>query len=163
MDKLYWIVCEESDQTLYEGRFLGRTRGAALKHLKDQLGRASLTGLVFSITEIPVPLIRQIVAEILGQPGADVPEIRPAIPQPKEERFDAFTDEKEEEAVEATPPAPLSDPKPRSQYDWEKIKACYMEGRGPTDVAKLMDVPLNTLRGRIRRECWAHERREVEA
>jgi len=163
MDKLYWIVCEESDQTLFEGRFLGRTRGAAMKHLKEQLGRASLNGLVFTITEIPVPLIREIVAEILGQPsGEGVPEIRPAIPTPPAERYDAFQDEPEaEEPIPA--PGPLSNPQPRPEYDWDAIKECYMQGRGPSDVARLMDVPLNTLKGRIRREGWAHERREVEA
>lgn len=163
MDKLYWIVCEESDKTLFEGRYLGRTRGAAIKHLKEQLGRASLTGLVFSITEIPVPLIREIVAEILGQStGKGVPEIRPAIPEPPAERYDAFQGESEEED-KAPEPTPFQDTKPRPQYDWEAIKECYMQGRAPKDVAKLMDVPINTLRGRIRREGWAHERREVDA
>jgi hypothetical protein len=161
MDKLYWIVCEEGDQTLFEGRFLGRTRGAALKHLKDQVRRASLTGLVFTITEIPVPLIREIVAEILGQPGAGVPEIRPAIPAPPAERYDPFADDPDEDALPE--PGPLSNPQPRPEYDWDAIKACYLQGRGPTDVARLMNVPLNTLRGRIRREGWAHERREVDA
>ena len=66
MNKLYWIVCEEGDTTLFEGRHQGRTRGSALKFLKGQIGRKSLGGLVFTITEIPVPLIREIVAEILA-------------------------------------------------------------------------------------------------
>jgi hypothetical protein len=66
MDKLYYVVCEEQDTTLFEGRFQGRTRGAALKFLKEQIGRKSLSGVVFTITEIPVPLIREIVAEILA-------------------------------------------------------------------------------------------------
>lgn len=85
MNKLYWIVCEEGEQTLFEGRYLGRTRGAAMKHLKEQLGRSNLTGLVFSVTEIPVPLIREIVAEILAGGGNAVPmaETRPA-PEPEE-------------------------------------------------------------------------------
>ena len=163
MDKLYWIVCEESDRTLFEGRFLGRTRGAAMKHLKEQIGRASLSGVVFSITEIPVPLIREIVAEILGQPtGEGVPEIRPAIPTPPAGRYDAFQGDDEEE--EAAPePTPFSNPKPRPEYDWDAIKACYMQGRGPKDVSRIMNVPINTLSGRIRREGWAHERREVGA
>lgn len=66
MDKLYWIACDEKDSTLFEGRYQGRTRGAALKFLKEQTGRKSLCGPVFTITEIPVPLIREIVAEILS-------------------------------------------------------------------------------------------------
>jgi len=66
MNKLYWIVCEESDTTLFEGRHQGRTRGSALIFLKEQIGRKSLSGVVFTITEILVPLIHEIVAEILA-------------------------------------------------------------------------------------------------
>lgn len=149
MDKLYWIVCEEGDRTLFEGRFLGRTRGAALKYMKEQLGRSNLIGLVFSITEIPVPLIREIVAEILQEKlpeQVDHPEELQPVP--------------EELAIE---PNPFMNPQTRPEYDWDAIKACYMQGWGPKDVARKMDVPINTLKGRIRREGWAHERREVDA
>ncbi|MGC9451668.1 MAG: hypothetical protein ACP5I4_09490 [Oceanipulchritudo sp.] len=162
MDKLYWIACDEGDQVLFEGRFLGRTRGAAIKHLKDKLNRDSLTGLVFSITEIPVPLIREIVAEILGQTGANFPEIRGAIPNPPTELTDIPNQEPEKE--EPLPePGLLGNPQPRPEYDWDAAKAYYLEGRGPADVARKMNIPLNTLKGRIRREGWAHERREVDA
>jgi hypothetical protein len=78
MDKLYWIVCEEGDKTVYEGRHQARTRGAALKFLKEQVGRTCLRGVVFTITEIPVPLIREIVAEILA--GGDLPVAAPTPP-----------------------------------------------------------------------------------
>ena len=47
-----WIVCEEGDTTLFEGRHQGRTRGSALKFLKEQIDRKSLSGVVFTITEI---------------------------------------------------------------------------------------------------------------
>jgi len=164
MNKLYWIVCEEGETTLYEGRFLGRTRGAAMKHMREQLGRSSLTGLVFSVTEIPVPLIREIVAEILAgnTDGTPMSETRPPAPaQPDEPvRFEAFRGNPAPETEEAPDlPATMTSPQARSEYDWEAIKACYMEGRGPKDVARLMDVPINTLKGRITREGWARERR----
>jgi hypothetical protein len=58
MKKLYYIVCDDKDHTLFEGRYQGRTRGEALKFLKLTIGRKNLNGLVFTITEIPVPLIR---------------------------------------------------------------------------------------------------------
>ena len=155
MDKLFWIVCEEGDQTLFEGRFLGRTRGAALKHMKDKLGRSNLIGLVFSITEIPVPLIRDIVNEILAE---QLPKQVDAIQvEPKGEPVEEKQEELEIE------PNPFMNPQPRPEYDWDAIKACYMQGWGPKDVARKMNVPINTLRGRIRRGCWAHERREVDA
>ena len=71
MDRLFWIACESKSATLYEGRFQGRTRAAAIRFLKQILGRGSLKGLVFTITEIPVPWIREIVAEILGVPHSN--------------------------------------------------------------------------------------------
>ena len=68
MNKLFWIVCEDKNMTLFEGRFQGRTRGSAIKFLKTSIERSSLKGLVFTISEIPVHLIREIVAEMLGIP-----------------------------------------------------------------------------------------------
>ena len=171
MNKLYWIVCEENDKTLYEGRFLGRTRGAALKHLKEQLGRSNLIGLVFSITEIPVPLIREIVAEIIAGNTGDVPmsETRPPAPvEPEADnivRYEAFGQASEPEPETTTqdddPPPSGATTRLRTNYDWEAIKTCYMEGRGPKDVSAMMDVPINTLRRRITREGWAKERRQA--
>ena len=171
MNKLYWIVCEEGDRTLYEGRFLGRTRGAAMKHLKERLGRSGLSGLVFSITEIPVPLIREIVAGILagGDPTNELGNTGTFQPEPEPEgRYEAFGGETPDAAQSTTSqeeelPASMASPRAVPQYDWEAIKACYMEGRGPKDVASLMEVPLNTLKGRIQREGWAQQRREVGA
>ena len=169
MNKLYWIVCEERERTLYEGRFVGRTRGAALKHLKEQIGRSNLTGLVFAITEIPVPLIREIVAQVLaGKTGevATLTETKPLAPDVVEKpiRFDAFADatpDAEPEAEADDPPPTGASKRNRNDYDWHAIKACYMEGRGPKDVAAMMNVPINTLRGRITREGWARQRREA--
>jgi len=45
--------CARKGQTLFEGRFQGRTRGAAIKFLKEQIARSGLNGTVFTITEIP--------------------------------------------------------------------------------------------------------------
>ena len=72
--------------TLFEGRYQGRTRGGALKFLKQSIGRKTLNGLVFTITEIPVPLIREIVAEILAggvTPAANIVPITRPEPEPR--------------------------------------------------------------------------------
>lgn len=98
MNKLYWIVCDDKDTNVFEGRFQGRTRGEALKFLKQSLGRKSLCGLVFTITEIPVPLIREIVAEILSgeMPAAAATPTPTPAPAP----------------VEPEPETPLAKPTP---------------------------------------------------
>ena len=106
MDKLYWIACDDKDATLFEGRYQGRTRGEALKFLKQSLGRKSLCGLVFTITEIPVPLIREIVAEILG---GELPAAVPTLPPTPE---DSAPVEPEPETPPAKPVPVASDGKP---------------------------------------------------
>lgn len=130
MNKLYYIVCEEKETTLFEGRYQGRTRGGALKFLKQSLGRKTLNGLIFTITEIPVPLIREIVAEILAggaTPAANVVPITRSEPEPKVTRFDAFADAAEPEAKPAKAKAnskpEVTPTKPESKPSKAKAKA----------------------------------------
>ena len=97
MNKLYWIVCDDKETNVFEGRYQGRTRGEALKFLKQSIGRKTLNGLVFTITEIPVPLIREIVAEILAEssnatPAANVVPLTRPEPEAGPGRYDAFAD-----------------------------------------------------------------------
>ncbi|HPA19510.1 MAG TPA: hypothetical protein PLU30_17315 [Verrucomicrobiae bacterium] len=149
MDKLYYIVCEEKGATLFEGKFQGRTRGAAMKFLKERLGRQSLTGVVFTITEIPVPIIREIVEAIMrGEPVAAQATATPAAtappaPQPSPEekvvRFDAFEQ----------PEVPVN-----GEARWSEIRNFYRECRSPKKTAERFCVSVNTIKARIRREEW---------
>ena len=83
-----------------------------MKFLKQSIGRKTLNGLVFTITEIPVPLIREIVAEILAggdgnvTPAANVVPLTRPEPEASPGRYDAFADAAEPEPTpaEATPP-----------------------------------------------------------
>jgi hypothetical protein len=126
MNKLYYIVCDDKDNNVFEGRYQGRTRGEALKFRKQSLGRKSLNGLVFTITEIPVPLIREIVAEILAggsvpvSPAPNIVPIRQPEPESPVGRFDAFADAAEAtvtpaEAEPADEPAPAPAPTKKSK------------------------------------------------
>lgn len=150
MNKLYWIVCDDKDTNLFEGRFQGRTRGEALKFLKQSLGRKNLCGLVFTITEIPVPLIREIVAEILG---GELPAA-------------ALTSEPEESApVEPEPEAPpvkpvpvASDGKPGNPGFgddlWAQARAYWQECRCMRKTAEKFGLSPNSVKTRARREGW---------
>jgi hypothetical protein len=148
MDKLYYIVCEEKGETLFEGRFQGRTRGAAIRFLKEQIGRPGLNGTVFTITEIPVPLIREIVEAVMkGQPlptGAMVITAKPA--EPKVERFDAYTKPEPPKAEPSASLAPLT--------DWKAVKAFYGKCHSPSKTAEEFGLSVNTVKARIRREGW---------
>ncbi|MFM2243226.1 MAG: hypothetical protein RLZ97_2081 [Verrucomicrobiota bacterium] len=155
MDKLYWIACDDKDTTLFEGRYQGRTRGGALKFLKETIGRKSLNGLVFTITEIPVPLIREIVAEILaGGDGRHVTSASVSV------------------SAEDQPPATTSDPEPFSQPEtkssrkgkkinlghgdafWSEVRAFYESCRSPKQTAEKFGISFNSVKTRANREGW---------
>jgi len=151
MDKLYYVVCEEKGETLFEGRFQGRTRGAALKFLKEQIGRPGLNGTVFTITEIPVPLIREIVEAIMkGEPiptGATAATSKPE----KVVRFDAFERQNQHPVEEHQ----LDDgPKTNGATDWKAVKRFYRTCHSPSKTAVEFGVSINTVKARIRREGW---------
>ena len=149
MDKLYWIACDDKDSTIFEGRYQGRTRGAALKFLKDQIGRKSLNGLAFTITEIPVPLIREIVAEILAaNPPAIVPPVDappPVDPEPM--------------VSPPVKPVPVaSDGKvgnPGFGNDlWAQARAYWEECHCIRRTAEKFGLSPNSVKTRARREGW---------
>jgi hypothetical protein len=165
MNKLYYIVCDDKETNVFEGRFQGRTRGEALKFLKQSLGRKTLNGLVFTITEIPVPLIREIVAEILA--GGDGSNVTPAAnivpltrPEPEASpgRYDAFADAAEPEPTpaEVTPPKPAKKVGNPGHGDdhWSQVKALWLECRSVKQTAEHFGLSPNTIKTRIRREGW---------
>ena len=177
MKKLYWIVCDDKETNVFEGRYQGRTRGEALKFLKQSLGRKTLNGLVFTISEIPVPLIREIVAEILaGGDGRNVAHAANVVPitRPQAEaapgRYDAFADAAEPEPTpaettltEAKPPkAKNKASKPAKKVGnpghgdehWTKVKAHWLKSRSVKQTAEHFGLSPNTLKTRIRREGW---------
>ncbi len=157
MDKLYWIVCEEGDKTLYEGRYQARTRGAALKFLKEQVGRTCLRGVVFTITEIPVPLIREIVAEILA--GGDLPAAVPTPPPAATD--DTATPEPAPKPARKSKPKPAqapSDGKPGNPGFgddlWQQVRAHWEECRNYRKAAEAFGLSHHTVKTRARREGW---------
>lgn len=171
MNKLYWIVCDDKDHNVFEGRYQGRTRGEALKFLKQTIGRKTLNGLVFTITEIPVPLIREIVAEILAggtgttvtEPAANVVPLTRPEPEASPGRYDAFADAAEPEPTpaEATPPeAKASKPAKKvgnpgkGDDHWSKVRAHWLECRSVKQTAEHFGLSPNSVKTRARREGW---------
>ncbi|MFN9821044.1 MAG: hypothetical protein ACK56K_10140 [Akkermansiaceae bacterium] len=169
MNKLYYIVCDDKETNVFEGRYQGRTRGEALKFLKQSLGRKTLNGLVFTITEIPVPLIREIVAEILAggdgnvTPAANVVPLTRPEPEASPGRYDAFADAAEPEPTpaEATPPkAKASKPAKKvgnpghGDEQWSQVRAHWEECRSVKQTAEHFGLSPNTIKTRSRREGW---------
>jgi hypothetical protein len=165
MNKLYYVVCDDKETNVFEGRYQGRTRGEALKFLKQSIGRKTLNGLVFTITEIPVPLIREIVAEILAggdrnhtTPSANIVPLTCPEPEASPGRYDAFADAAEPEPTpaEATPPMPAKKVGNPGHGDdhWSQVKAHWLECRSVKQTAEHFSLSPNTLKTRIRREGW---------
>jgi hypothetical protein len=163
MNKLYWIVCDDKETNVFEGRYQGRTRGEALKFLKQSIGRKTLNGLVFTITEIPVPLIREIVAEILAEgnnatPAANIVPLTSPEPEAGPGRYDAFADAAEPEPTPAevtlpTPAKKVGNPGHGDDH-WSQVKAYWLECRSVKQTAEHFGLSPNTLKTRIRREGW---------
>jgi hypothetical protein len=163
MDKLYWIACDDNEATLFEGRYQGRTRGSALKFLKESIGRKSLNGLVFTITEIPVPLIREIVAESLAT--GNVAPVTGSGPDSKVEHHAPASDaaeamvtpsEANEPPVKPTPVASDGRPGNPGFGDdlWSQARAYWNECRCIRKTAEKFGLSQNSVKTRARREEW---------
>ena len=168
MNKLYWIVCDDKETNVFEGRYQGRTRGEALKFLKQSIGRKSLNGLVFTITEIPVPLIREIVAELLASGdgfqmanAANVAPLNRLVSEASAGRYDAFANASEPEPTPTkSKKAKTSKPAKRvgnpghGDNHWSQVRAYWEECRSVKQTADQFGLSPNTLKTRIRREGW---------
>jgi hypothetical protein len=154
-----------------------------LKFLKQTIGRKTLNGLVFTITEIPVPLIREIVAEILAggdggtaMPAANIVPITRPEPEPEPEagpgRYDAFAEAAEPEptTAEAAPAAEAEPPKAKASKPankagnpghgddhWSQVRAQWEGCRSVKQTAEHFGLSPNSIKTRMRRENWRVE------
>lgn len=85
--RFYHILCSRGESVLYEGRFQCGSRAGAVEVLRQKLGVKNLSGLRYTITEIPLDIIREVVESILlkkplseGDIHAYMPKELPAIP-----------------------------------------------------------------------------------
>ena len=152
MNKLYWIVCEEGDATLFEGRYQGRTRGSAMKFLKEQIDRKNLSGVVFTITEIPVPLIRELITEMMSEMG------HPAMPMPQPASPPAEPEPEKPAAPKAKPVPVASEGKPGNPGFgddlWQQARAYWETCRCIRKTAEKFGLSPNSVKTRARREGW---------
>ncbi len=152
-----------------------------MKFLKQTIGRKTLNGLVFTITEIPVPLIREIVAEILAggdggtaMPAANIVPITRPEPEPEAGpgRYDAFAEAAEPEptTAEAAPAAEAEPPKAKASKPankagnpghgddhWSQVRAHWEGCRSVKQTAEHFGLSPNSIKTRMRRENWRVE------
>ena len=72
--KLFKLIASKAGKVVFDDRIEADTPRTAREQMKGLLGLQSLTGVVYSITEIPVELIREIVTakvlEVVGKRGS---------------------------------------------------------------------------------------------
>ena len=164
MKRTYKLIASRGNDIVFDDRVHADTPRHARREMKKLLGLDSLSGIVYSITEIPMDLIREIVdariAELAG--GAPLQSPVPAdvealvmerlqpilrrlaaleqLPDapPRSTRFDPLAN------LPDTPPDP----------DWNLVKRHLRRYRLPHKTADKYGVPVNQLITRARLEGW---------
>ena len=164
MKRTYKLIASRGNEIVFDDRLQADTPRHARREMKKLLGLESLSGIVYSITEIPVDLIREIVdariAELAG--GAPLQSPVPAdvealvmdrlkpilrrlaaleqLPEepPRPARFDPLAD------LPDTPPEP----------DWNLVKRHFRRYGDPRKTAAKYGLNVRALNTRARSEGW---------
>ena len=184
MNRTYKLIASRGTEIVFDGRIEAAGPRDARRRMKELLGLQSLSGIVYSITEVPVDLIRQIVdariAEVMG--GAEVNAAAPAdlaaavaaqlapilrrlealeqsgpAPAAQSTRFDPLAS-LPPSAPEPEPPAPepipQPEPEPPAGLNWAQIKAHLRRYRRPERTAELYGITRRQLEARAAAEGW---------
>lgn len=173
--RTFKMLASRGPEIVFDDRITADSPREAREQMKKLLGLASLSGIVYSITEIPVGLICDIVdgrlTELAGgeAPKAPVPadlEIwlterlqpilarlatleRGPIAEPEHTaRFDPLA-ERDGETRESDEEPTATEP------DWSLVKRHFKRYGDPSKTAEKYGVPLRTLNARARKEEWA--------
>ena len=164
MKRTYKLIASRGNDIVFDDRVHADTPRHARQEMKKLLGLDSLSGIVYSITEIPVGLIRDIVdgriAELAG--GAPLPSPVPA-------DVDALVMERLQPilnrlaALEQLPDAPprstrfdpLADlPELTPEPDWNLVKRHFRRYGDPRKTAAKYGLNVRALNTRARSEGW---------
>jgi len=150
---------------VFDDRIQTDTPRNARRELKKLLGLKSLSGIVYSITEIPVDLIREIVDARIAE-LADGAPIQTSLPPEFEELVmerlkpilgHLATLDKTPE-VPAAPSSqfdPLVDlPVSTTEPDWALVKRHFRRYGDPSKTAFKYAISIRELKARARREGW---------
>lgn len=176
---VFKIIASKGGKVVFDDRVEANTPREARRKMKERLGLESLSGVVYAITEIPIALIRQIVAEqmansVVERGGKRQVDIEALVRRAVESTSTVGAAEQRQapHAPASNRRDPLSDPAPQATRgrastrgnpeppraftgpDWKSIKRVYLRTRSLKQTAGQFDVPVNTLKARARREGW---------
>jgi hypothetical protein len=164
MNRTYKLIASRGTEIVFDDRIEAPSPRHARHELKQRLGLASLSGIVYAITEVPVELIREIVdariAELAGGAALQTPvpaDVEALVMTRLKPILDRLA------TLEQTPPAaartqrfdPLADlPAPSAEPDWNLVKRHFRRYADPARTAGKYGIPLDQLNRRAKREGW---------
>jgi hypothetical protein len=168
MNRTYKLIASRGTEVIFDDRIDAPTPRAARHELKNRLGLTSLSGIVYSITEIPVDMIRQIVDARVAELAGGAPMQTPVPPdveamvmerlQPILRRLAALerTPDEPERPARFDPLAMLPDaPGEATEPDWSLVKRHFRRYRDPARTAAKYGIDVRDLIARARREEWS--------
>ena len=192
MNRTYKLIASRGNEIIFDGRIDAESPRDARRRMKELLGLQSLSGIVYTVTELPVDLIRQLVdariAEVMGGAEVQLPasaDIAAAVAaqlEPILRRLEALERTGPAPAVPARfdplatlpPPAPVPEPEeeaddaapepePPEGLNWAQIKSHLRRYRRPERTAELYGITRRQLDARAAAEGWQIGTRRVYA
>ena len=165
MKRTFKMIASRGNDIVFDDRIQADTPRNARRELKKLLGLQSLSGIVYSITEIPVVLIREIVDTRIAE-LADGAPIQTSLPPELEELVIerlkpilarlARQDKMPEEPAATPQFDPLANlPAPSTEPDWNLVKRHFRRYGNPEATAAKYDIGIRELKARARREAWS--------
>ena len=165
MKRTYKLIASRGHEIVFDDRLQADSPRDARREMKKLLGLDSLSGIVYSITEIPVDLIREIVdariAELAGGAPlqspvpADVEALVMARLNPILRRLAAL-EQMPDEPPRSTRFDPLANlPELTTEPDWNLVKRHFRRYGDPAKTAQKYGLDLHDLNTRAGSEGWA--------
>ena len=164
MKRTYKLIASRGNDIVFDDRVHADTPRHARREMKKLLGLDSLSGIVYSITEIPMDLIREIVDARIAELAGGAP-LQSPVPADVEamvmERLQPIL--RRLAALEQLPDAPprstrfdplanLPDTSP--EPDWNLVKRHFRRYGDPRKTATKYGLDLRKLNARARSEGW---------
>ena len=165
MKRTYKLIASRGNEIVFDDRLQADSPRDARREMKNLLGLQSLSGIVYSITEIPVDLIREIVDARIAELAGGAPLLTP-IPADVEamvmERLEpilrrlATLEHAPEEPPTITRFDALAElPEPAAEPDWALVKRHFRRYGDPARTAAKYGLGVRELNARARREGWS--------